>query len=79
MSDWEWILQYVLLKALKLTGKHGQAATVRLPLCMKESLLKWKAGKAQEAMFKKLHAEMKLEYPLGTNFSFSVSSVKERK
>lgn len=46
---------------------------------VKESLLKWKAGKAQEAMFKKLHAEMKLEYPLGTNFSFSVSSVKERK
>lgn len=46
---------------------------------VRESLLKWKAGKAQEEMFKKLHSDMKLEYPLGTNFIFTVSNARERK
>lgn len=43
---------------------------------VKESLLKWKADQAQRKMFEKLHAEMKLEYPLGTNFTFKVTKEK---
>lgn len=43
---------------------------------VKGSLLKWKADQAQRKMFEKLHAEMKLEYPLGTNFTFKVTKEK---
>lgn len=43
---------------------------------VKASLLKWKADQAQRKMFEKLHAEMKLEYPLGTNFTFKVTKEK---
>lgn len=46
---------------------------------VRESLLKWKANRAQKQMFEKLHAETKLEYPLGTNFQFTVSNATERK
>ena len=34
------------------------------------ALLKWKAERAQKNLFEKLHREMRVEYPHGTNFTF---------
>ena len=38
---------------------------------VKETLANWKAEQAQKGLFKKLHDEMTLEYPHGTNFVFA--------
>lgn len=37
---------------------------------VKKSLLKWKADRAQKALFDHLHAAMRLDYPQGTNFCY---------
>ena len=46
---------------------------------VKDSLLTWKIDQAQKKLFDKLHAEMKLEYPYGTNFVFETERKGEKK
>lgn len=45
---------------------------------VRQSLLKWKADKAQKAMCERIQSGMKLDYPNGTNFVFKAAN-KEMK
>ena len=43
------------------------------------ALLKWKATQSQKELFRRLHEEMKLDYPSGTNFVYDISKPRENK
>ena len=46
---------------------------------VKETLMTWKIDQVQKKLFDKLHAEMRLEYPHGSNFVFAVTEKGETK